>query len=124
MKNSDPRFNRTGRRRLAPQFVDRASAGPSAPLLAAFHRGLNKSGYIEGRIIAIEYRWAEGHHDRLSALAADLVRRKVSAIVAVAAFAASAVTKPPVAAARVIKKGGNLAPGSIRSPAWSSPQPI
>jgi len=77
-------------------FLNSASAGPSAALVAAFHRGLDKAGYVEGRNIAIEYRWAEGHYDRLPALAADLVRRKVSGITAtgglVTALAAKAAT--------------------------------
>src|SRR5262245_19214659 len=50
-------------------------------LLAAFHRGLGDTGYIEGRNVAIEYRWAHGQNDRLPTLAAEMVRREVSVIV-------------------------------------------
>ena len=48
-------------------------AGGSAHLLAAFRRGLNELGFVEGQNLTIEYRWAEGQNDRLPALAADLV---------------------------------------------------
>jgi putative tryptophan/tyrosine transport system substrate-binding protein len=57
-----------------------ASPGPSALYVAAFRLGLGEIGYVEGQNVAIEYRWAEGHYDRLPAMAADLVGRKVDLI--------------------------------------------
>ena len=76
-------------------FLSSQSADSSAHLVAAFRRGLNESGFIEGRNVAIEYRWAEGRYERLPALAAELVRRPVAVIVASAppaALAARAAT--------------------------------
>ena len=61
-------------------FLGVGSPGPFAPYVAAFHQGLNETGYAEGKDLAIEYRWADGHYDRLSALAADLVGRNVDVI--------------------------------------------
>ena len=63
-------------------FLSSGSPGPFAQLLAAFHQGLKDGGYVEGQNVTIEYRWAEGHYDRLSTLAADLVRRQVAVLAA------------------------------------------
>jgi putative ABC transport system substrate-binding protein len=76
-------------------FLSGVSPGPFAQRLAAFRQGLNETGAIEGRNVAIEYRWAEDQYDRLPALASDLVGRQVAVIVAytnAAALAAKAAT--------------------------------
>jgi putative ABC transport system substrate-binding protein len=63
-------------------FLASGSPGPTAPNVAAFRQGLSETGFVEGQNVAIEYRWAEGRYDRLPALAADLVGRKVDVMVA------------------------------------------
>jgi putative ABC transport system substrate-binding protein len=63
-------------------FLNGQSPGAFADIVAAFHLGLKEAGYVEGRNVAIEYRWAEGRMDTLPALAAELVRRSVDLIVA------------------------------------------
>jgi len=77
-------------------LLDPTSPDTYADLLRAFREGLKDTGYIEGENVAISYRWAENHIDRLPDLAADLVRRKVAVIVtaggASAALAAKAAT--------------------------------
>jgi putative ABC transport system substrate-binding protein len=77
-------------------FLGAPSPAPYARYVAAVHQGLKEAGYIEGQNFAIEYRWAEGHYDRLPALAADLVNRQAAVIVPIggtpAVVAAKAAT--------------------------------
>src|SRR5262245_3133443 len=63
-------------------FFHPASPDVVAHRVRAFTRGLKNTGYVEGRNVAIEYRWAEGQYDQLPVLATDLVRRQVAVIVA------------------------------------------
>ena len=68
-------------RLLTVGFLSSLGKSDTAHLLAGFHRGLSEAGFVAGRNLAIEYRWAEGLYDRLPALAADLVGRQVDVIV-------------------------------------------
>src|SRR3954451_8135272 len=76
-------------------YLNTGSPDTNPPLLAAFRQGLSETGYVEGQNLAIEYRWADGHYDRLAALAAELVGRKVDLIMINSppcAFAAKSAT--------------------------------
>jgi ABC-type uncharacterized transport system substrate-binding protein len=77
-------------------FLNTQSLSLFASLVTGFRRGLREAGFVEGHNVAIEYRWAENHYDRLPALAADLVNRQVAVIAAtggsVSAFAAKSAT--------------------------------
>jgi len=111
-------------------FLSSRSPGESASNVAAFRQGLSEAGYVEGQNVAIEYRWAEGRYDRLPALAADFVGRKVDVIVAAggipsAQAARDATSTIPVVFTAVAdpvgagvvdslaRPGGNLTGGSV-----------
>jgi putative ABC transport system substrate-binding protein len=76
-------------------FLHGASSARYEPMVTSFRQGLKETGYVDGQNVAIEFRWAEGHYDRLPAMAADFVRRQVAVIVTggtPAALAAKAAT--------------------------------
>jgi putative tryptophan/tyrosine transport system substrate-binding protein len=110
---------RVAQQRTMPAVGFLSSLAPSdlTLVMPAFHQGLNGTGFVEGRNIAIEYRWAEGDYRRLPALAADLVSRKVAVIASIsgtpAALAAKAATSTiPI----VFAIGGDpIAPGLVAS---------
>jgi putative tryptophan/tyrosine transport system substrate-binding protein len=74
-------------------FLNPGSLDTRRDLVTAFHQGLAEVGYIDGKNVGIEYRWAEGRNDRISALAADLVHHRVAVIVAVDGTAAAVAAK-------------------------------
>ena len=88
-------------------FLAAASSAHRQAELAAFQRGLKEAGYVEGQNVAIEIRWAEGQYDRLPALAADLVQRRVAVIAAIAAPAVDAVKAATTAIPIVFLVGGD-----------------
>jgi putative tryptophan/tyrosine transport system substrate-binding protein len=89
-------------------FLHGTSPGFFAPYVAAFHQGLSETGYVEGRNIAIEFRWAEGHYDRLPALAANLVSRKVDLIFVSGASGIAAARDATTTIPIVFAGGGDL----------------
>jgi putative tryptophan/tyrosine transport system substrate-binding protein len=74
-------------------FLSSTSPNTYAAFLGAFHQGLNEGGYVAGRNVVIEFRWAEGQYDRLPMLAAELVQRQVGVLCAISTPAALAAEK-------------------------------
>ncbi len=113
-------------------FFDIRSAAENTRLVAEFRQGLAEAGYTEGRNVAIEFRWAEGRYDRLSALAEDLVRRQPAVIVATGAIGTVLAAKAATSTIPIVfmngsdpvkygfvasfnRPGGNITGVSIRS---------
>ena len=83
-------------------FINNGSPDASARLAAAFRKGLNETGAIEGHNVLVEYHWLEGQYDRLPALVADLVRRRVAVIATPASDAAARAAKAATATIPIV----------------------
>ena len=88
-------------------FLDSGSASGMTSNLAGFHKGLAETGYIEGKNVAIEYRWAQGRYDRLNALAAELVRRPVAVIAATRSSAPARAAKAATSTIPIVFQTGS-----------------
>jgi ABC transporter substrate binding protein len=91
-------------------FLHSASPTPFAHLVAAYRQGLKDTGYVEGQNLTVEYRWAEGHFDRLPSLAADLVRRDVRLIAALGGSTSPLAAKKATATIPIVFSSGELDP--------------
>jgi putative ABC transport system substrate-binding protein len=76
---------------------------PYASFIAAIKEGLRQTGYVEGRIVTIEYRWAEGQYDRLPQLASELVESGVAVIILVGGGATTAAAKAATATIPIVR---------------------
>jgi putative tryptophan/tyrosine transport system substrate-binding protein len=88
-------------------FLSGVSPGPFASLVAAFHKGLAETGFVEGQNVAVEYRWAEGQPERLPALATELVERQVTVLTATGGAPSSLAAKAATATIPIVFAGGS-----------------
>jgi hypothetical protein len=99
-------------------YLSSASPIAFAPMVAALVRGLAEIGYIDGRNVTIEYRWADGQYDRLPALAVDFVRRQVAVIVATGAATLHWPPRGPQRRFQSCSLAASIQSVSVLSPAW------
>jgi len=88
-------------------FLSSRSPGESADLVAAFRRGLAEGGYVEGQNVSLEFRWGEGRYERLTAYAAELVRRAVTVIVTAGGDPAAQAAKAATATIPIVFVSGS-----------------
>ena len=98
-------------------FLNAASPGPFANVVAGFRKGLGETGFVEGRNVAIEFRWAEGRYERLPAMAQELVRRPVAVLVATGGTTSALAAKEATSIIPVVfATGGDpVTTGLVRS---------
>jgi len=96
-------------------FLSSLSARDAARITAAFFQGLNEAGYVNGRDVAVEYRWAEGEYERLPTMAVELVRRQVAVIAAVSGTPAGMAAKSATMSIPIVFAigGDPVAPGLV-----------